>query len=41
MYDRQVLLTGDPLELEASRQLIAAGENSDWSREAAPELPVR
>ena len=41
MCDRQLLLKGDPLELEASRQLIAAGENSDWSREATPELPVR
>ncbi len=39
--DREALLKGDPLEVEAARQLSAAEKNWLWSRAARPALAAR
>ncbi|MBI5828435.1 MAG: NAD(P)/FAD-dependent oxidoreductase [Chloroflexi bacterium] len=39
--DREALLKGDPLEVEAARQLSAAEENRLWSRAARPAVAAR
>ncbi|MEK7278561.1 MAG: FAD-dependent oxidoreductase [Chloroflexota bacterium] len=39
--DRDLLLRGDPLEVEAARQLGAAEKNKLWARTPAPTLATR
>lgn len=39
--DREALLKGDPLEVEAARQLSAAEKNRLWSRAAGPAVAAR
>lgn len=39
--DRELLLRGDPLEVEVARQLSAADKGKLWARTAAPALAVR
>lgn len=39
--DREALLKGDPLEVEAARQLSAAEKNKLWARATAPALATR
>jgi len=40
-YDRQAMLTGDPLDIEVTRQREAARKNVLWERTSGPALAVR